>query len=439
MLMPFLSEADPEVSTEGSIDPLGTYSIADGLAGRLVRGVRERHRHPRFLTATAVSLAVCDQFDRDLVASDSVSAPWQVFEWYMVDGLVRTTQDRKQLSGLPGQDKAREAIRDGVPLCANRYLKTPTVFGFHGVYRALARDVGVERAGYMGEMAHRLLSTWTSEQGLKGFVGSSGGSGADLRRHVADAVAAGLDRGALDRSNTWSGWRFFSDHLGIYDAKPGEVQLLREAMLDASAGFREDVMRFLVSQKGRELWMSDDTDQQASERDFHQHLRNGANPGLSELLDAISSYEQFCRLLQDAFDDCRFRMSSPQRRYSSTELTDLDGVVRAVQQVPSIFMEVADRLSTFGESSRFIKSFESLAERGSARDWTERLFEHHRRIQLDKPPAGKAPWFDHFDDGTRLLRIKYLRREGGRNDDAYVQAYRTRSLWSFACDLGMVA
>ena len=177
MLLPFLSQADPEASAEGSIDPLGTYTIADTLAGRLVRGVRERHRHPRFLTAIAVSLAVCKEFDSDRVARDGASAPWQVFEWYMVEGLVRKTQDRKQLSGLPGHDKAREAIRDGVRLCAVRYLKTPTVFGFHGVYRRLARDVGIESAGYMGDMAHRLLSTWCTNGGLRDLLGAAEGMG----------------------------------------------------------------------------------------------------------------------------------------------------------------------------------------------------------------------------------------------------------------------
>ena len=42
MLAPLLSEADPKESQEGTIDPLGTYPIADALAVRLAPGVRER-------------------------------------------------------------------------------------------------------------------------------------------------------------------------------------------------------------------------------------------------------------------------------------------------------------------------------------------------------------------------------------------------------------
>jgi hypothetical protein len=57
MFAPLLSEADPKQSQEGSIDPLGTYPIADALAVRLAPGVRERQSRPRFLTAMAVSFA----------------------------------------------------------------------------------------------------------------------------------------------------------------------------------------------------------------------------------------------------------------------------------------------------------------------------------------------------------------------------------------------
>ena len=112
MLTPLLTEKDPAISSEGSIDPLGMYAIADSLAVRLVPGVRERQSHPRFLTAIAVSLAICSEFDDDRVASDGVSEPWQVFEWYLVEGLVRSLTDEDQLQGLPGRDKAARAIQD---------------------------------------------------------------------------------------------------------------------------------------------------------------------------------------------------------------------------------------------------------------------------------------------------------------------------------------
>src|SRR6185437_2065548 len=123
---PLLTERDDAEASEGGIDPLGLYAIADSLAVRLVPGVRERQTHPRFLTAIAVSLAVCERFGEETVASDGVTEPWLVFEWYFVEGLVRTAVERANV-GLPGSLKAARAIADGVPLSAKRYLKTPSV------------------------------------------------------------------------------------------------------------------------------------------------------------------------------------------------------------------------------------------------------------------------------------------------------------------------
>jgi len=68
MLMPLLSAWDPAANTEGTIDPLGLYFIADALGVKMIPGVRERMRHPRFLTLTAISAAICSEFDEGLSA-----------------------------------------------------------------------------------------------------------------------------------------------------------------------------------------------------------------------------------------------------------------------------------------------------------------------------------------------------------------------------------
>ncbi len=438
MLMPLLSETDPRASAEGSIDPLGMYAISDALAVRMIPGVRERQRHPRFLTSIAVSLSLSTEFDDETVAADGVSEPWQVFEWYVVEGLVRTTKESKLLRGLAGQDKASRAIKDRVTLSAKRYLKTPTVFGFHGVYRALARDVEVERADRLGETGYALVTAWEKEQGLVGFCGSGNGPGKAKRRMLFNAVRDGLEKGAVARKGGWNGWQFFSDHLGIYEAGKREARVISRALLSPTSGYRKEVLGFLVSSEGQEIWAEGFARKEPSERRFHEELLPVASPGLKELLRTIGAYERFCRFLQDAFDDCLQRMSQYQQRIQPHELAELKGVTRAAEGIPTIFTEVAERLSSFGEAVRFQESFSGLAERVTSLEWLERLLEHHRRIQYSKPPAGKAPWFDRFDDGSCMIRTGYLRDAGGRYDDAYVHAHRTRSLWSFACDLGMV-
>jgi hypothetical protein len=58
------------------------------------------------------------------------------------------------LRRVPGIDKARQARRDKVPMNADRYLKTPKVFGFDGVYKRLARHLDVVDDGLRLGEAH---------------------------------------------------------------------------------------------------------------------------------------------------------------------------------------------------------------------------------------------------------------------------------------------
>ena len=134
--LPYLSTYDPATSSEGSLDPLGLYLIADRLATKLVPGVRERMSHPRYLTAMAVGAHICSPI-REEYDIDGVTPAYQVYEWHIVEGFVskylRDAPD--QIQGLPGIQKGAEAFQNNLPLRHNRYLKTPNVFGFHGVYR----------------------------------------------------------------------------------------------------------------------------------------------------------------------------------------------------------------------------------------------------------------------------------------------------------------
>ena len=72
--VPALSAFDPETpASEGSLDPLGLYAVSDDLAISVAPGVRERHRHIRYLTAMAVSAVVCQGFPPETSAADGMS------------------------------------------------------------------------------------------------------------------------------------------------------------------------------------------------------------------------------------------------------------------------------------------------------------------------------------------------------------------------------
>ena len=431
MLVPLLSEEDRGTSLEGAIDPLGLYAVANALAVKLVPGIRERQSRPRFVTAIAVSASVCLGRTPGEVAADHVSEPWQVFEWYVVEGLVRGSSEDADLTALPGVDKARQAMRDRVPLSASRYLKTPTVFGFHGVYRQMARALDIELSETLGDTGLELLDAWSREQGLNGFHGSGDGLGREWCQKLASALADGVEQGAVARKAGWSGWSFFADHLAPGEIGEQEARVILDALKRETEPLRRQVFQALVSKDGVARWI-----QTQSERQFHLLLRDRADQDLLELLDAILIYEQWSRLLQDAFDDCLYRMSRQRTKTTVRSLSDMPLVKKAWEQIPNLYAPVMEHVERFGQAGRLQTTFASLGDPVPLKEWVARLLEHHRQIQRRKPPNGKNPWFERFDDGSVIIRPGYVREEGGRGDDWYVHGYRTPSLWSFANDLG---
>jgi hypothetical protein len=439
MFAPLLSEVDPKQSEEGAINPLGTYSIADALAVQVAPGIRERQFRPRFLSVMAVSFAVCNAFDEERVAADEVSEPWQVFEWYVVEGLVRGLGGTGRLSRVPGSEKVAAAVRNNIPLCASQYLKTPRVFGFHGVYRTLARELHVEDLDCIGETGRDILAVWAEEQALDGFFDSTGGPGYQARRLLVEAVDDGLSNGRTCRGPGWEGWKFIAKHLAPDPKAMGkkESKALVRALFRDDEGFRRPVMEFLASPEGQAVLAERHEDGSISERTFHKGLRRVANAALRNLLDTVQVYERFSRLLQDAFDDCLYEMS-PGTRVSPRNLGTCKNVVSAAEKVPDLFAELLEMLSPYGLAPRLQETFLNVSERQTPETWAASLLEHHRRIQREKPPHGKAPWFERCDDGTYAIYPAYRRDTPGARSTEYVHFYRTNPLDRFVCDLGMV-
>ena len=142
MLLPFLTSYDPPGTSEGSIDPLGLYRIADQLAVKLVPAVRERMQRIRFLTAMAVGALVTEGIEDDPILRDA--SPCLVWEWLIVESLIRKKGADPDIWGVPGTLVGSRAVnhQHGY-LDARSYLKTPRIFGFNGVYKRLGIHLGL--------------------------------------------------------------------------------------------------------------------------------------------------------------------------------------------------------------------------------------------------------------------------------------------------------
>jgi len=194
---PFLTAYDPPGTSEGTLDPLGLYQIADQLAIQLVPAVRERMQRVRLLTAIAVGSLVAEGLDDDPKYRDA--SPYLVWEWLVVEAIVRRIQDRTDLWGVAGRDMARRAIEQHGYLDARSYLKTPRIFGVHGVYKRLAVHLGFVDVNLgPGPNTERLADAWARDQGLAGLPGAK-----DLLNRWRVAVRRSVEAGP---PRTKPGW-----------------------------------------------------------------------------------------------------------------------------------------------------------------------------------------------------------------------------------------
>lgn len=108
---------------------------------QLVPDVRERMQRIRFLTAMAVGAMVTEGLDDDPGERDA--SPYLVWEWLVVEALIRDMEGDPSIWGVPGTLVARRALSQHGYLDARSYLKTPRIFGFNGVYKRLAIHLGV--------------------------------------------------------------------------------------------------------------------------------------------------------------------------------------------------------------------------------------------------------------------------------------------------------
>ena len=169
---PFLSLADPLGTSEGRLDPLGLYQIADSLATQLVPSVRERMIRVRFLTAMAVGALVTEELEADPRQRESL--PYLAWEWHVVEAIVRSpdaADARGGTGGVPGIGVTRRAVRQHECLDARTYLATPRVFGFNGIYKRLAIHFGLTDVHLApGPNAARLVDAWNRDRRRAGLV-----------------------------------------------------------------------------------------------------------------------------------------------------------------------------------------------------------------------------------------------------------------------------
>jgi hypothetical protein len=431
--LPFLTLPDPAVSGEGALDPLGLAAIGDQLAEWILPGLRARMSRPRFLTAIAISALVCEGMEESY-AADAVTPAHIIFEWLLVEGFAREGR-QGAIQKTPGILKAREALRGGMKMSAKNYLKVPSVFGFHGVYKRLATNLRIVDDDYsLGDNGHALVKIWQQEQGIEGFIDSAISRQAtqNLKRLLRSAVEEGISRGYTARVGGWQGWRFFANHLAPAQLGEREAQFIRRLLLDPAGDRRAEVFHLLDLPENLHLRNA------GSETVIMRHLLPQASPGLSCRFRAIMAFEEACAGIEDAFDWLRYLSThSRTRALSRAEFTSVPEVVQAATGLPRR-LQAAERLlddAPQQAQDRFMEFSNFFGHVHSADDLFEAVLRRHSFIQKNKPPEGKREWFEHAANGGVYVRSNYRLDQPPASRDWWPRPYRLLTVRNFCNDM----
>lgn len=426
-VIPWMSAYDQPEIPEGALDPLGLYSISDSLTvNHLCPGVRERQKHPGLLVPIAIGAKISEQFSSQYIDGAELS-PMQVFEWYVVKSLVHTYKNSapNRLNGLPGKDKVFNAINDFGSISASNYLKTPSVFGFYGVYKVLARQLDILYNDKMDEHCESLILAWEQDENISNIN--------QYYKLAYDAVEYGLEHGKTQRN--WPHSEKLAKHLNTNSPGVQVSSLLWQLLTDDSSYLRSEYISFIVKE-GSDIW--NNVEQEKREQELHKELIKTASDEMKFILKTIQLYEEFSRLLSDAFDHILFASSNVSRSVKINELVSLPSVVLATKRLPEIKDRLEDGLQKYGLGSKFDVFKNVFQSANNAEEWINALLEHHQLHQQSKPPNGKMPFFNSFDDGSIITRPGHRPKNKPENNNNYVHAYRLSSLWSFLVDLGKV-
>ena len=426
LVLPALTAFDPETSSEGTLDPLGLYLIADQLATKLVPAVRERMQRIRFLTVMAVGAVLSEELESN--AESNECEPWLVWEWLVVEALLRSPTIATELRGVPGTLVTKRALTSHQYLDELSYLKTPRIFGFHGVYKRLAIHLGLVDVQMSPlSSAEELVQAWTRDQGW-------------LTRQDAnqafDVWRTGLRRSleaTPPRTYTyWSGEKW--------------EQLAQAMRPDGAGKYEKKVLsRLLLNNDHRSLgalstiWSLQEEfdDDNYCEESVFVELK-ARLPNLLPLLDAITFYEAFCRKLTDGFNLIRkYAVYADMRGLKVTELGVESKFVTAVAGISSAFESAYATLQAFDGrlAIEFDERFRAFAEPMESSETAVALCEHHESIQRGKSESGKRTWFDRLGEDRIYLRQQYRESISEPMPDRFVHDYRARPIRNFYKDL----
>lgn len=436
MYSSFTTQLDALSNGGGSLDPMGLYAIADLMATTLVPGVRERMSNLRYLTASAYGAEVCRGMPTEPMLQARLE-PYMALEFHLVSGWIYQFREREgEIAGLPGIQKSQECFQGNRRLTPGRYLKTASVFGFHGVYRTLATDLRIVDEHYLlGAMGEALVE---EVQNQFNSARVSWDHHLDLmRRAVRETCAEG------ETSRAWS-WERHGDAAHIlkpHNISMREQEIIGDALFSEGQFGRHELLSFLKSKEGQAKWAGE------NEREVYEAFsKTSLSQETRNIVEAILAFEAMAKLLHDAFHQVLSHVEQG-AQVKTEKLCSLPAVILAADKVGDSCQTVLEAMSLAGMEAERQRVKGSFAEFGGlhgnrnakAKAFLDAMIHHHQDVQKSKGRNGKQAWIRRSEDDRWYADVLGRSEQVDVQATEFVHQYRIRPLMSFLQTLGHVA
>jgi hypothetical protein len=172
------------------------------------------------------------------------------------------------------------------------------------------------------------------------------------------------------------------------------------------------------------------------EASFLRALRANAPERLGAALEAIDTYEEFCRPLIDAFNWIRHLASmSPQIGVSPEEYLNSAPTAEIAHRLRNAIDRAADNELLTELWPERADVLTPLREVQRPCDLLNKVIEHHLVVQQQKQPEPKRAWIEESSRQRVMVRPAYRLEEAPPDDLPYVHEYRIPTLSRFLADL----
>lgn len=459
--LPQATPLDPAEDPPGSVDPLGTLSIAERIAEVLFPGFTARMWRPRFLTFAAMAALISERATLSQIRTEDTGLTARLgFERLFVSAVVR--QEIREPEAwesatrrLPGRRLARRA--GDMPLGRNNFLKGQAVNGPFGVVARLARQLGiVDEDDRLGRNGEELLLAWAKDQELPGLLDEDN-SGTPGKKWLARFVQEIVSHVSEEqwRKPGWEGWLDLAKRLRPDDVCENERETLHRLLY--SDAIRARCLDLLRKRKVVSLYRAA-KDGGRSKQD-RSVLIEGVLPLLSvnkrhedrtiELaIHLADAYEQVASLMEVAFNDLRWGLKYRGEQARPGELVAdprlqpvFRSVCRQLSKSAGLLRERKEQISSVPQmvDLNLIEPIDILASQAlTAAESPERLIKtvisRHQKVQKDK---GKGMWIEPGERWTLMPGFGLTNESPLKAEVTYLHAFRVQNAYSFLGELSL--